>query len=393
MIATSPDQAPPAVGRIVALVAHARSVPSIRREAFGDALRGLSEDASRLVIRTCHRVEVYATAGSAEAGALPELPPGGRRLEDVEAVQHLIEVACGVDSTVFGETQILHQLRELIEDRHGARALDPVLDRLLQASLHAGREARTFVQGSPRSLADVALDRIADVSGPIAGRRILVAGVGRMGRLAALAAHRRDAQVVVANRTASRAAALAAEVAGTQTPFAEDGHLEPVAGAILALAGTWPLGEADLTTLVANETPVVDLSSPPSLDATARERLGPRLVSVDDLALAGEEGPSRRVRARLERLISRAGADYCQWLRTRESVPAIRAVVETAERRRREELTWLHSRLPDLSPDDVSTIEQMSHRLVAAILHAPLTALTADEDGDLEPAARELFGL
>jgi glutamyl-tRNA reductase len=114
---------------------------------------------------------------------------------------------------------------------------------------------------------------------------------------------------------------------------------------------------------------------------------------VDDLAAAGNEAPPDRSRARVERLVSRAGADYCQWLRTRDSVPAIRAVVETAERRRQAELAWLQSRLPGLSAEDVSIVEQMSHRLVAAILHAPLRALTADEHGALEPAARELFGL
>jgi glutamyl-tRNA reductase len=74
-------------------------------------------------------------------------------------------------------------------------------------------------------------------------------------------------------------------------------------------------------------------------------------------------------------------------------VPAIQAVVTTAEQRRAAELDWLRRRLPDLDSDELEVVEQMSHRLVAAILHAPLVALNDDGSGELERAARELFGL
>jgi len=383
----------PALASVVAYVAHARSVHSAEREAFAAALHGLPEHPSRLMIHTCHRVELYVTVPVAGTFELPDLPHGGERLEDVAAVQHLISVACGLDSAVFGETQILHQIRELIEDRQLERSLDPVLDRLLQSALRAGREARTYFTGPPRSLADVALDRIAAFSGPIAGRRIVVVGAGRMARLAALAAGRRAAGVVVANRTDSRATALADDVGGTTMPFDGDAGLAEAAGVIVAIGGTWAGGDQGVASLRAGAIPVVDLSSPPAVSMDVQLALGDRFVSVDDLAESGEDGPPDRIRTRLDRLISRAGADYCQWLRARGSVPAIRAAVDTAEQRRRAELEWLRRRLPGVSDDDLALIDQMSHRLVAAILHEPLTALTADEDGDLERAARELFGL
>ena len=398
MIAASPDHAPPATATLVAFVAHARSVQSVRREAFADSLARLPEDPQRILLRTCHRVELYAIGGGAVLPDLAELPAGVERLEDVDAVRHLLEVACGLDSAIVGETQILHQLRELIEERHGERALDPVLDRLFQAALRAGREARTHFTGSPRSLADIALDRItasvADTQPPtLEGLPILIVGTGRMGRLAAFAASRRGARVIVMNRTASRAADLAAEVDGRVVPFGTDGSLDPVAGVVVAISGRWPVGPRDLEDLRAGATTVVDLSSPPALDQAQVERLGARFISVDDLADAGDDSPDLRVRGKVERLVSRAGAEYCDWLRARHAVPAIRGVVGAAEQRRADEMAWLRRRLPELGPDDLAVVEQMSHRLVAAILHAPLTALSSDTDGELEPAARELFGL
>ena len=56
-------------------------------------------------------------------------------------------------------------------------------------------------------------------------------------------------------------------------------------------------------------------------------------------------------------------------------------------------MEWLLHRLPDLAEDERAVVEQMSHRLVAALLHAPLAALHDDDAGALERAARDLFGV
>ncbi len=385
----------PGSATVIALVAHARRVRSLDREAFGAALGRLPGDSRRIAIRTCHRVELYGTGDGIDLAGLVDVPPGVERLTDVDAVRHLVSVASGLDSAVFGETQILHQLREILEARHAESVLDPVLERLFQSALRTGRAARSYFNGSPRSLADVALDLILESRAGSAAAElpILVVGVGRMARLAALAAHRRGSPVIVTNRTASRAADLAAQIGGLVLPFGTDGSLPPVAGVISAISGPWPLGPRDLEALVTSSALVVDLSSPPALGTAATAALGGRFVSVDDLARASEGGPDERTRRRVEELVSRAGAEYCQWLRSREAVPAIRGVVSVAEQRRADELAWLQHRLPDLSPDELAVVEQMSHRLVASILHAPLSALTGDEDGDLEQAARQLFGL
>lgn len=377
---------------VVALVAHARRVPSAHREAFARQLLALPPSEGAIIVHTCHRVELYV-APAAYDGVLPDLPAGGRRLEDVEAARHLISVGCGLDSAVIGEDQILHQLRELIANRHAELPLDPVLDRLFQAALHAGRRAHTWFSGPPRSLADLALDRIELAVGALEGKVIVVAGAGRMGRLSALATHRRGARLVVTNRTDARASALAGELDGWSIPFGVDDVLPPVAGAIVALGGIWRVGANDTDQLVQSGAIVADLSSPPAIADDLQARLGERFISVDDLAGGPISEPDERLNRRLSALISEAGRDYCQWLRSREAVPAIQAMADGAEERRREELDWLFHRIPDLTDDDRRLVEQMSHRLVAGILHAPLAALNADTSGELERAARDLFAI
>ena len=386
--------APRAAGpTVVAVVLHARTVPSLAREAFAEALATVTPDERWIVVHTCHRVELYVAPGSRGMPALPPLPAGAERLVDVEAARHVIAVACGLDSVVFGEDQILHQVRTCLAERHASAPLDPVLDRLFQSALRAGRRAHTWFDGSPRSLADVALDRISRTAGALDGQTVLVAGVGRMGRLAAFAAHRRGARVVVTNRTAERAAALAAEVGGLSVPFGVDGVLPPLAGAIVALGGPWRPGAADAAALVASTAEIVDLSSPPSVPDALQAVLGARFVSVDHLTVAPEFEPQDRLRRRLEKLVSEAGREYCQWLRSRDAVPVIQAVAEGADAVRRAEVEWLLHRLPGLADDERAVVEQMSHRLVAALLHAPLTALHDDDAGSLERAARDLFGV
>ncbi|MDL2335520.1 MAG: hypothetical protein QFC55_05770, partial [Chloroflexota bacterium] len=336
-----------------------------------------------------------------------------RWLAEEDAVRHLFNVAAGLDSVVLGEDQVLHQLRECLADRHlaaleetggacveGKRGalpteirgeLVPVLDRLFQLALHVGRETRAWREGPPRSLADVALDRI-EASAPLAGRTVLIAGAGQMSRIAALAAARRNARVVISNRTADRAARLAADVCGSTVPFGElPGH---AAGVIVALGGRWPLSDAARAELAGAAAPiVVDLSSPTAVDADACFALGDRFVSVDDIARARAQSLRPKLRRRTERLIDEAVAELLRWNAARSGVPTIEALTEQAEARRQAEVERLLRRLPDLDDRERELVEQMSQRLVAGILHAPLASLRADDNGDREQAARELFAL
>ena len=378
---------------IVAFTAHARSVPSSAREAFAAELAALEPSEAIIVVRTCHRVELYVAVGSLGDQRLPDLPGGARRLEDAAAAEHLISVACGLDSAVLGEHQILHQIRETLNARHDAHPLDPILDRLFQAALQAGRRAHSWLSGAPRSLGDVAVERTLQAPAPAPGLPILVVGAGIMGKLSAHAAARRGQAVVITNRTAGRAAAIAHDVGGHVLPYDVDGALPQVAGVIVALSATWQLGAEAARQLVDSGVTVVDLSSPPAVPDDLQAQLGDRYVSADDLAWGEESELQDALRNRLEQLVHESGRDFCRWLRARNSVPALRAVAEAAEGQRRSELEWLLHRLPDLSEEERHLIEQMSNRLVAGILHAPRTALNADSSGTLSRAARELFGV
>jgi len=379
--------------QIVALVIHARHVPAIERERFATALH--REPAGRaLILETCHRVEAYLTSADDAARLAAAIPAGGRVLTGGHAVHHAMRVAVGRDSVVVGEDQILHQLRASFDAARAAGTLDPTLERLFALALQAGRRARSWRQGPPRSLADVAILAIEQQVGPIRGRDVLVVGAGRMGRLSARAAVSAGAAVAVTNRSAEGAEALAASAGGRVAAFDPDARIGGFAGVIVALGGPWPIGAATVDALATSATVVVDLSVPAAVPVRLAEILGERLITADALALA-DVGPAARddSAARLDALVDRTTVEFLDWLNRRDGRATAEALVEHADRQREAELAALWQRLPDLGPQAREAIEAMTRHLATRLLREPLERLGRDTDGRDERTVRDLFAL
>jgi len=383
-------------GAVVALIAHARSVPAVERERFAIRLR--EETVGRaLLLETCHRVEGYLMSSddTERITVAGTLPAGGEALIGEPAVRHAITVAVGRDSVVVGEDQVLHQLRESVDRARSADALDTALERLFALALQAGRRARSWRHGPQRSLADVALSSIERQTGSLRGREILVVGAGKMGRLAVRAATAAGASVAVANRSAEGAGSLATASGGRIEGFDPGRRAGTFAGVIVAMGGPWPIGGGTISALAASATVVVDLSVPAAVPEEAVKVLGPRFVSADALAMAdGDPGTQPGGSdARVEALIDRATAEFLDWLARRDGRATAEALVTHADREREAELAALWRRLPDLEPEARLAIEAMTRHLATRLLREPLERLGRDPDGRDERAVRDLFAL
>jgi glutamyl-tRNA reductase len=378
---------------IVAFVTHARHVPATERERFATALN--EEPPGRvLILETCHRVEAYLGSMDDAARLALTLPAGGQALIGEDAAHHAMTVAVGRDSVVVGEDQILHQLRMSVDAARAAGTLDPTLERLFALALQAGRRARSWRQGPPRSLADVAVATIEQQSGPILGRDVLVVGAGRMGRLAARAAVAAGASVAIANRSADRAEALASSAGARIEAFDPGAPISSFAGVVVALAGPWPIGAATIDVLARSATVVVDLSVPAAVPVGLPQLLGSRLITADDLAIS-DAGPAARdgSAARLDALIDRSTAEFVAWLQGRDGRTAAEALKDRADREREAELAALWRRFPDLGPEARDAIEGMTRHLADRLLREPLERLGRDTDGRDGRAIRDIFAL
>ncbi|MFG2118760.1 glutamyl-tRNA reductase [Streptomyces sp. NPDC048710] len=181
------------------------------------------------VLATCNRIELYADVDKFHAGVaelstllaqhsgvgLEELTPYLYVHYEDRAVHHHFSVACGLDSMVVGEGQILGQIKDSLARAQELHTAGKLLNDLFQQSLRVGKRAHseTGIDRAGQSLVTFGLEQLAaggDVREWAAGRRALVIGAGSMSSLAAATLARAGvAEVVVANRTLERAERLA----------------------------------------------------------------------------------------------------------------------------------------------------------------------------------------
>jgi glutamyl-tRNA reductase len=353
------------------LLATAAGTSADRRAEVAERLAAVSAGrADRVLLVTCHRVELYGVGPPVQASDLC-LECGD------EAVRHLLRVASGLESAVVGEDEVLHQVRQTLAAA-GQTRLDLRLARLFESAIAAGRAARAQLPARHDSgLAEVALAWLADRA-DLRLRPLLVVGAGPMGRGLAGAAASRGAEVVTASRTPGRATLDLDQAA----------RLAPGTAAIaVALGGEWgAIGELEV-----DLPPVADLSAPPALPAAVRGRLGASYLGIDDLWRQGG-APSAWV-GHAERCVEDGTAGYMGWLCGRESLDVLRAVRSRSEDRRRARVERLLRRLPGLSPRERELVDALTRQLVSDVLHEPVSELRSDLDGSRRAAARTLFRL
>lgn len=370
--------------QLVARVVHQRDAALDTRERL---LGTLLNAPGRVVLATCHRVEVYEITHRVQS--LPDM----RTLVAGEAANHLFRVVAGLDSAIAGEPQIQRQVRVAYEAAMGG--VHPMLGRLFERALHVGREIRrtTRLGGVRRSVGSLAVDEALRAIGDPASATVLVIGAGEMGKLAVRALSRRVARILVANRDRARADTVAA-VDGAMAIGLDNVPLAlAAADVVISAADTRGLLlTRKLLSSRVRERPlvIVDIAVPRSVAHDAREIPGLRYRSVDDLAAENVDVPASDIAFAAERCSREALAFMREW-RERGAADAIRDVRARAEFLRQAQLERALRHLGHLSERDRRIVEALSTGVANAILHAPTVALR--EEPARSDSARELFGI
>jgi len=373
-----------------------------------------------MVLSTCNRVEVYAEVDKFHGGLaqtsellarrtgvdLDELTPHLYVHYEDRAVSHLFSVACGLDSMVVGESQVLGQVRVGLRTAQDAGAAGRQLGALAQQALRVGKRARTEtgIDRAGRSLVTAGLEVAGRVLGPIEGTDVLVVGAGAMSALAAtVVAQEGAARVVVANRTLERGERVAAAVGGEAVSL--DALPAALAAADLVVSCTGAVGHvldaADLTAAVTGRPNrplvVLDLALPRDVDPAAHDVPGVTVVDLETLAevLATSEHAAD-VEATREIVVEEVAA-FLGWQRAVSVAPTVVALRDMADAVVQSELVRLTGRLPDLDARSRAEIAQTVARVVDKLLHAPTVRVKqlAEEPGgqSYADALTKLFGL
>jgi glutamyl-tRNA reductase len=222
------------------------SSPVALRERFAFAENAVPEALARLrasgladegvILSTCNRVELYVATAGAEGATLGNirrfLLETCRCSEPVtdeiyafcepQSIEHLFKVACGLDSMVLGETEILGQLKKAYELAFRHKHTGACLNKAFQKAFNVAKQIRTEtnIQRGSVSVASVAVELGEKIFDSLKDHPVMVLGAGDTGEKTARALLSRGApQVIVSNRSFERAQALAAELGGRAITF------------------------------------------------------------------------------------------------------------------------------------------------------------------------------
>lgn len=352
------------------------------------------------ILSTCNRTEIYCNPVDQNAAldwlahyhqvSRVSIDPYLYTLPSADAVRHAFRVASGLDSMVLGETQILGQMRQAAKIAEQAGTLGIVLHKLFQHTFAVAKDVRTSTEIGANSVSMAAAAvRLAERIFPtIAQQKVLFIGAGEMIELCA--AHfcaRHPKQIMVANRTVSRAQALAERYQGSAITLHElPEHLASYDIVVTCTASPLPIlgkGMVERALKARKHRPMfmVDLAVPRDIEAEVGELEDIFLYSVDDLGSVVKQGLDSRLSQvnQAEVIIEASVLQFSHWLETRELVPTIRSLRDQAERMRRHEVERALKLLAK-GESPAQVLDVLSRSLTNKFLHHPTHALNHASD-------------
>jgi glutamyl-tRNA reductase len=374
------------------------------------------------ILSTCNRLEVYAITECADRGQQDlrdyltrvtgaSLTAFGAHLQaraGEAAITHLCNVACGLDSLVLGESQIQGQVAEAYQTALAHGSAGPLINALFRTSLRAGKRARTetAINQHATSISHVAVELAMQIFDELTTKTALLVGAGEMAELAAKnLVDNGVGTLLVANRSAGRAAGLAKEYGGealgwdklTQALWRSDIVISSTAAPHPILRHE-PVSTA---MRMRRNRPlfVIDIAVPRDVEPRVGTLTNVFLYDIDDLqkVLAANLEQRRREVPHVESIVREEVAQFLAWLQARDVVPTIVDLRQHVDGLREAEVAWALGKLEGLSDQERNVVLAFSQRLVNKILHEPTIRLKHHANGReayrYTEAVRDLFGI
>ena len=440
---------------LVVGISHASAPVATLEKAVitGEPLEKLLQDvrlsdniAGALVLSTCNRIEVYAEVDRFHGGvasicdllarhsglSLGELTASAYVHYEDRAVQHLLAVACGLDSMVVGESQILGQVRQAVRIARQHQTLGRELSDLSRVALRAARRAHaeTGIDAAGRNLVAVGIGQAVRLLGrppsgdDLDGLAVAVIGAGSMSALTVATATRQGAgRIVIANRTRAHAERLAAKYQAAATDLSDLPAVLAAADLVVTCTGavghvlTEQVVDRAVRRRAAGAGPLVllDLALPRDVEPSAAALPGIRLVDLETISASGagaghpDAGPggaapsgsggyvTDREIAAVKAIVAAELAAYLKADRAASVAPTVVALRAKAATVVESELARLERRLGDLDARSRREIAQAMGRIADKLLHGPTIRVKelagAPGADSYDSALRVLFGL
>lgn len=352
-----------------------------------------------VILHTCNRTEVYATARDIDLGmgALKQFmerfsPLSQEEMERYlyrpncyDAILNLFRVASGLDSMILGESQILGQVKEAYQGAKDEGASDGVLNTLFQQAISVGKRVRseTEIDRHPISVSSVAVELARNQLGSLAGKKAVVVGAGEMSELTTRYLMEYGlSSVIVSNRSYAKAQAMARLFSGQAVPFDElPAHLDQADIVISCTAAShYVLNMSNCGDILkarqGRRVIIIDIAVPRDVDPALAEIDGVQIYDIDKLQHVIDINHLERKKAsrQAQQIIQEELDKFNEKLASLYVVPVISALKEKAELIKKQELKRVFNRL-DLSEREKKVVSTLAHNIINQLLHHPVVNL------------------
>ncbi|MCL7420270.1 MAG: glutamyl-tRNA reductase [Methylobacter sp.] len=378
-------------------------------------LKDISEAA---ILSTCNRTEFYCKSTTANKQTLIDWVAKSRNINpaeftpylychtDSQLIRHMFRVACGLDSMILGEPQILGQMKTAYQTAYEAGTLGKQLGKLFQHTFSAAKKVRTdtAIGSSPVSVAFAAVQLAQQIFDKLSEQTALLIGAGETIELAARHLSQQGiGRIIVANRTYDKAHTLASQFNGYAIALSElPTHLAEADIVISSTASQLPIlgkGRVESAIKKRKHKPIfmVDLAVPRDIEAEVEQLSDVYLYTIDDLQNTIDQNMNSRRQAaeQAEEIIDTQVGYFLAWLRSQGAQSTIRDYRSQAERTRDEALQKALALLKNGIPPE-EALNRLAHSLTNKLIHTPSIQIREageNERHDLVAAAREIFKL
>ncbi|WP_354624264.1 glutamyl-tRNA reductase [Psychromonas sp. MME2] len=358
-----------------------------------------------VIISTCNRTEIYCYLNGDLALQVTEWLCSYHQVEhaqlvaslycyqDDRAVQHLFRVACGLDSLVLGEPQILGQIKQAFATASHMGAVKKIINKWFHYTFTVAKRVRTETQigANAISVAFAAVRLAQQIFSDLSKSRVLLIGAGETIELVGkyLIDHNVP-NITIANRTLSRATNLVEQFAAKAITLGEiPNHLAEADIVISSTASPLPIigkGMVESALKKRRYQPMlfIDIAVPRDIEFEVAELRDVYLYSVDDLHGIIEENKQARQEAAIEaeKIIDASIVEFSHWLESLKAVESIRCYRRNSEQLRDQLLARAQLALLN-GGDPAQLLNELAYKLTNKLIHHPSQALTkVSQSGD-----------
>ena len=297
---------------------------------------------SLIVTSTCNRTEIYGFAEHPyqlikllcdnTKGTVEEFQKVAYIYKNKEAISHLFNVGCGLDSQILGDFEIISQLKLSAKTSKKQGLLNTYLERLINAVIQASKRIKTEteISSGATSVSFASVQYILNNVNDVTNKNILLFGTGKIGRNTCenLIKHTKNNHITLINRTKDRAEKIAGKFNLTVKDY---GNLQEEISKsdvlVVATSAQNPTIDRGLIQ-TKKELLILDLSIPKNVHENVKYLSNVTLIHLDHLSQITDKTLEKR-KAYIplaNAIIEEIKLEFINWLNNRKYAPTIKAL-------------------------------------------------------------------